>query len=206
MPIDQAKRLARLRHQREPNRMSVRVLRLLDKRPNGMTNSELWNVLYPGKEDRCEDGRGGKTSIIGALMGRVAKSFMGTLVTKEVTKERKVWVDPRRKTVWSITEDGREYLRVYDEDPQRIIDGERESRLWLQENGRRFNTPESIGKRAERDASIELELQIMRDACVSFGSRDSRTLDIERVYMETIYPVGRHCYRVMAGGRRSLRV
>ncbi len=177
------------------NRMSIRILRLLSKRPH--SSMEIFKVLWPGKV---------ATSSLTVLrvtnmtIGRARNSFMGLLIERTSC-------DGHGNIVWAITDTGRDYLDTYNRDPETIIKGERDNKGWLQTIGRDAMSKEVQARRAGMSNATERDLEAMRSRD-SDGERDidsDRDLDIQRVYNSFLVGKCNHSYRA-GRGRRGARL
>jgi hypothetical protein len=171
-----------------------------------MTNTELANVVWPGKIYKSTYAM---MQTITMTVGRCRNSFMGVCATGAKLQSPPAVPGEMR---WTITGTGIEYLATYDRDPEYIIRCERDTRLWLQDNGRRYMSAESQAKRAALNSSLMDELAQMR------GDEDEEEVQgvrntVEQVQYIQLWAVyeqlvsragGGYAYRTTAGGRRRL--
>lgn len=191
-----AVRELRYRQQRESKRMSIRIMKILsDVKGRGALSSVLYMSLWPDKIDNLTSNNISAMRAINFTMGRARNSFMGLLATG--TKHGR----GKGEMLWKITETGEYYLKIYEKTPQVVIDGERNSRTWLQDNGRRYMSEESIEKRVQEEVQVKKELRRMRMVSVA-DTHKNREQDIYATYDALIHPQSNYCYRVGRNNRR----
>lgn len=205
-PAKKAARELRYRQQRESNRMSIHIMRLLNEHSGGVLSSVMYGKLWPDKIDMLMVNPMSAMRAVNFTMGRARNSFMGLLATGERRGSKKGMGSSGKsgEVLWRITETGEYYLKVYNTTPQVIIDGERDSRSWLQDNGRRYMNTESIEKRVQEEVQVKKELRRMRESTRSVTVEyDRKMLDIYSTYESLIHPRFDYCYQVGRNNRRK---